>query len=154
MQINDLGKLEKINYNAPAKCEKCGCMRLQYKGVGEYKCEECGYFMYDDYGKVRNYIEKNPGATASEVSSATGVSKDKIRHLLREDKIQIAPGSVTFLHCEKCGVEIRSGKYCTSCQKLVSDKEMLEKASARKPGISGGFGKAIKGDSGAKRFSR
>ena len=154
MQINNLDKLERIDYNAPTKCEKCGCMRLKYKGVGEYKCEECGFFMYDDYGKVRNYIERNPGATSSEVSSVTGVSKDKIRHLLREDKIQIAPGSATFLHCERCGVEIRSGKYCNECQKKVSDGEKADKINARKSSVSGGFGKSIKGESGAKRFTR
>ena len=39
------------------KCQECGGTRIEYKGVGEYKCEDCGLLMYNDYGKVRLYLE-------------------------------------------------------------------------------------------------
>ncbi|MDO4188705.1 MAG: hypothetical protein Q4D29_06915 [Lachnospiraceae bacterium] len=152
--MDGIEKLEKKDYNSPTTCEKCGCRRIQYMGVGEYKCEECGLFMYDDYGKVRNYIEKNPGATTTEVSNAVGVSKEKIRRLLRDDKIQIAPGSVSFLSCEKCGTSIRSGRFCASCQNEVNAATAGARANLRSQSINGGFARNQSGAAGAKRFEK
>lgn len=74
----------------PERCEACGG-GLRYTGLGEYKCERCGALTYDNYGKVRSYIEKNPGATAIEVSKATGVTKSAIKRLLDNDRIQRRP---------------------------------------------------------------
>ena len=94
-----------IDLSEPTKCEKAG-IHIKYNGIGEYECEECRFKMYDDYGKVRNYLEQHPGATATEVSEMVGVTNQKIRRLLKDDKIQIAPGSATFIYCEKCGTGI------------------------------------------------
>ena len=152
--MDRIHKLEHLNLNEPVRCEKCGSMKIKYNGVGEYQCEACGFLMYDDYGKVRNYIERNPGATSTEVSKAVGVSKEKINRLLREDKIQIAPGSATFLRCEKCDAEIRSGRYCIKCTDEMNKGSSLAKASSRSSSISGGFGKTARTQSGAKRFDK
>ena len=43
-------------YNRPKTCEKCDGVMV-FMGVGEYQCEDCGAIAYDDYGKVRLYIE-------------------------------------------------------------------------------------------------
>ena len=150
----DFNGLTKTDYNTPTRCEKCGASPLEYMGIGEYKCEKCGFLMYDDYGKVRNYIEENPGATAIETSAATGVSKEKIRRLLREDKIQVAPGSVSFLRCDACGKEIRSGRFCLECEKNRRIKDVASAVKNRVSNISGGFSKTDKSSSGAKRFNR
>lgn len=150
-RIDGLG----LNYNEPMHCDKCGSRKLKYNGVGEYECENCAFLMYDDYGRVRNYIEVNPGANQAEVSAATGVSQAMIRKLLRDERIQIAPGSASYLHCERCGIAIRSGRYCEDCAKDIakskSDAE-ARKSSASK--IQGGFGKSVQGASGEKRFKR
>ena len=49
-------------YNRPKTCEKCDGVMV-FMGVGEYQCEDCGAIAYDDYGKVRLYIEGHRGAT-------------------------------------------------------------------------------------------
>ena len=41
-------------------CKKCGGIMV-FKGVGEYHCEDCNAVDYDDYGKVRLYIEEHDG---------------------------------------------------------------------------------------------
>lgn len=151
---NGLNSIEHLSLNEPTKCDKCGGVDIKYNGIGEYQCVDCGNLMYDDYGKVRNYIEENPGATASEVSNAVGVSKEKIRRLLREDKIQIAPGSPTFLHCESCGVDIRSGRYCVKCAQEVNKAKANAQALARTTRVTGGFGKHANAQDGAKRFDK
>lgn len=144
---------EHINLNEPRVCDECGGIDIKYNGIGEYQCASCKHIMYDDYGKVRNYLEKNPGATAVEVSTAVGVSKEKIRRLLRDDKIQIAPGSATFIFCENCGEGILSGRLCLKCAAELN-KANKSSSSSRISNITGGFGKSVSGQSGAKRFDK
>ena len=47
-------------YNRPSVCSVCGGKML-FVGVGEYHCERCKNVEFDDYGKVRNYIEEHKG---------------------------------------------------------------------------------------------
>lgn len=79
-----------VEEGIPDKCSVCGGS-LKYTGLGEYTCDKCGAVNYDNYGKVRTYIEHNPGATAIEVSKHTGVSKAAIKRLLDDDRIQRRP---------------------------------------------------------------
>lgn len=108
-------------YNVPRTCDICGGVMV-FMGVGEYRCEKCGDVGYDDYGKVRLYIEKHKGATASEVEMGTGVPQRTIRRLLKESRIEVADNSKMFLRCELCGKEIRSGRYCVECEVKVHRK--------------------------------
>jgi len=112
-------------YGKPLKCSVCG-KTLVYKGVGEYQCSACQNLEYDDYGKVRLYIEKHNGATAIEISEATGVSQAKIRQMLKEERLEVSSNSIAFLRCEACGIEIRSGKYCEACDVKRRKEELLE----------------------------
>lgn len=137
----------------PRTCVKCGKANPEYKGVGEYRCAECGFIMYDDFGIVRNYLEVHRGATQSEVSRATGVPMETIRQFLKEDRLEIVAGSGIFMACEICGASIRSGRYCEACAKKVDEMKRAEKASSHKQGMQG-FGKANKGAEGAKRYTR
>lgn len=141
------------NIHIPRTCEKCGKANPEYKGVGEYKCSECGYIMYDDFGIVRNYLEVHKGATQSEVSKATGVPMETIRQFLRDDRLEIVAGSGVFMSCEICRAPIRSGRYCPNCAKAVEERKKAEHAASHKSTMQG-FGQANKGASGAKRFTR
>lgn len=145
----DESKLAALDISNPSSCDKCGG-KLQYKGIGEYACEDCNNIMYNDYGKVRNYLEKHPGATQNEVAQATGVHKNVIRRFLREDKIEIAPNSLVFMYCERCGTPIRSGRFCDRC----SSKIVISESDTKRTSTIKGFGKVTTGQSGAKRFDR
>lgn len=135
MSLN-IEKLISSNINKPIRCEKCGSMKITYKGVGEYMCSECRFIMYDDYGIVRNYIESHPGSTQADVAKATGIPKSKITQFLKEDRIEIAPGSSVFLQCEVCGKDIRSGRYCFDCLKAIQE---VSERGERKSHIQGGY---------------
>lgn len=148
-----MDNLEKINeYNIPYRCKKCSGIMV-FKGVGEYHCEDCGAVDFDDYGKVRSYIEKHPGATAFEVECTTGVSQRTIRKLLRDKRIQVAVGTRSFLHCELCGKEIRCGQFCDECEIAyhrsleARQREILRKEMQ-------GYGTERHFDEGQKRFIR
>lgn len=139
-------------YNRPRNCKQCNGVMV-FKGVGEYRCEDCNAVEYDDYGKVRLYIEKNKGATAWEVEKATGVSQRSIRQMLREERIAVAQDSKVFLKCELCNKPIRIGRFCPECEvKYHQNLETRLRAERNKDTVVVGMGQT--GESGAKRFKR
>lgn len=145
--------LEQQNYNRPTICQECGGVMV-YKGCGEFQCEDCGQAEYDDYGKVRNYIEKHPGATAAQVSDATGVSQKAIREMLKEERLEIAPNSNVFLTCEICGAAIRFGRYCAKCETAYHRSIEEKTRASRNINLSGFSTERPIGEEGSKRFTR
>lgn len=152
------GSINLDPYHAPKVCRRCRG-NMVFQGVGEYKCDHCGFIDYDDYGVVRCYIEEHHGATAGEIAVATGISQSQINAMLRDERIQIAGDSKVFLKCVSCGTDIFTGMYCGPCGKIAAaaaarkkKNEEIEKHRKRVEGISGvGISKPSK-DSGAKRF--
>ncbi len=141
-------------YHRPDICPECGGVMV-FRGVGEYKCEDCGYVDYDDYGKVRNYIERYRGANVVQVSDATGVSQKTIRTLLKESRIEIVPGTANhLLSCEMCGKPIRFGRLCNACEASYNRSFEAGLRQNRQKNITGYSTEINKGDSGAKRFTR
>lgn len=139
-------------YHTPHFCEKCGGVMI-FKGVGEYKCEDCGEVAYDDYGKVRLYLEKNRGATAAEVEAETGVKQRTIRLMLKESRLEVTEDSKSFIVCEVCGKRIRSGRMCAECEAQYHREIENENRSKRKK-ISQGYSLDNKLGEGEKRFKR
>ena len=95
----DENSLVRRDIHVPLTCTKCGKASPEYKGVGEYRCSECGFTMYDDFGIVRNYLEAHSGATQSQVSQATGVSMETIRYFLKEERLEVTSSSIRFRRC-------------------------------------------------------
>ncbi len=75
-------------YNRRGVCKVCGG-RLKFQGCGEYVCESCSDITYDDYGKVRSYVETHTNASVVDTAEATGVSQESIRMMIREHKIRM-----------------------------------------------------------------
>ena len=148
--MSGLGALDM--YNIPRVCKECGGVMV-FKGVGEYHCELCGAVDYDDYGKVRGYIEQHRGATAAQIENAVGVSQRTIRHLLKDGRLEIAEGSKVYMRCELCGKQIRSGQYRPDREIKVhrnleaKQREMMMKNAQ-------GFGMEHKAEEGQRRFTR
>lgn len=141
-------------YNMPTYCSECGGVMV-FKGVGEYRCEKCGFMMYDDYGKVRHYLEEHPGANTAETARATGVTQKSIRDMLKEGKIEIAQNSAIFLRCEICGSTIRSGRYCAKCEMTYhKDLEEMARKSRHHDDMYGYSTERRRGEEGSKRFTR
>lgn len=139
--------------NVPRVCEKCGGVMV-FKGLGEYECEVCGELAYDDYGKVRAYIEEHKGATAAEIEGAIGVSQRTIRRLLKEGRLEVAEGSRMFLECELCGVKIRSGRYCPECEVKMHRNLEAKQREAIKKDVQGFTMDTKGGEDGQRRFNR
>jgi predicted RNA-binding Zn-ribbon protein involved in translation (DUF1610 family) len=106
-----------------SRCDACGAV-LTYKGLGKYHCEECGNTYLDDYGKIREYLDKHGPAPAVIISRDTGVDRSVVNALLYEGRIEIPEGSKQYLNCEMCGCSLKSGKICPKCASLIgADKD-------------------------------
>lgn len=153
-RANKLNLIEEFDvYHRPQQCSECGGIMI-FKGCGEYKCEKCKHIEYDDYGKVRNYVESHKGVTAAQAAEATGVKQKTIRTMLRDSRLEIADGSSVYLKCEMCGVSIRSGRVCPKCE-VEFNRKMEAKMRERHNKMMAGFGAARpSGDDGSKRFVR
>lgn len=139
-------------YDVPTACKKCGGVMV-YRGLGEYCCEDCRTLDYDNYGKTRNYIEQNPGASAVDVEKKAGVSRSAIREMLKEARFEVKDGAKSFLRCESCGKELQSGRYCRECEKsihLAIEKEQRERIRENMHGFAVYKG----GEEGQRRFVR
>ena len=140
-------------YHTPKICEKCGGVMV-FEGIGEYRCEDCKEPAYDDYGKVRRYLERHRGATAADVEAATGVKQKTIRLMLKESRLEVTDDSKAFMFCESCGKKIRSGRLCTQCEieyhrSLEEQQRLLKRQNVKILGVG-----RNSGEEGEKRFTR
>lgn len=151
--MRDLSEVLQLNdYHVPQICKECGGIMV-FKGVGEYQCEKCKALDYDDYGKVRNYVEVHKGATAAEVEAATNVKQRTIRNLLKEGRLQVSADSKMFLRCEMCGQSIRSGKLCPDCETKYHRKLEDKLRDMQRKNLQG-IALLQEEASGAKRYKR
>ena len=104
-------------------CENCKGL-LKDSGLGIYICTQCGHEMLTDFGKVKKYIEENGPSNAFNISQGTGVSINKIDKFLRQGRIEIPEGSDSYISCEKCGADIRYGRFCPQCA-IKLKKELM-----------------------------
>jgi len=84
--------------------------------MGAPICPACRQKAEDDYQKVKQYIRDNPGVGVYEVSVECEVDQQQIRQWIREERLEFAEGSAVDLSCEKCGVAIRTGRFCDKCK--------------------------------------
>lgn len=109
-------------YHRPIYCKRCGDV-LFFKSPGIYSCNTCFSTEYDDYGKVREFLYANPGATAEMIDDSIHVGLKAVRQMLREEKIERCGEKSFFdLTCLHCGTPIKSGKLCLVCMKKYNEK--------------------------------
>ena len=98
------------------RCSKCKAI-MDYLALGEYRCPECGNEELDSYGVIRKYIDKHGPTPSALISLETGVPMNVIDDFLRKGRLEISDTSSMFLHCEKCGKDIKFGRICAACAK-------------------------------------
>lgn len=67
----------------PMQCQECGT-KLQSKGDGVYRCVKCNIDYYDEFRKIRNFIEENGPSSAITISRATRVPLQTVNHYFRD----------------------------------------------------------------------
>jgi flagellar operon protein (TIGR03826 family) len=107
-------------------CRRCGKV---FQFTGSYLCASCIRQEEEDFQKVKEYLRTHPGSTSLELSENTEVDIRTIERFIRQglldsDEYGLVDGE---LECEKCGVPIKSGRFCERC--LVQLQQELQGAA-------------------------
>lgn len=122
-----------------------GCKKLfQYPGFGPKLCPDCRKEEEEMFKKVRDYLNENGPANYYTIAEATGIKEEIIKQWLKDGRLEVPEDSEIFIKCERCGCDIRSGRYCPACAAEMT-KEL-------KGLYSGAIGELPKNQSGKMRF--
>lgn len=130
MQVFEQMVLEK----KPSKCPECG-EKLIFEGGGSYRCQKCETVVLDNFGKIKKYLDENGAASCITIARATGVRREIIEQMLKEGRLEIPDSSEYFIKCERCGCDIRYGRFCPECiNKLAGGiKAIFNESVGEKP---------------------
>ncbi len=105
----------------PGECE-CGA-DFVYHGLGTYVCESCGAVFKNEYGIVRDFVDKyGTNYSKIEIAEMTGVPKRIIDLFVKDGKfIEVEKQRM----CIVCRQPIKSGIYCKRCA-LVQIEDSME----------------------------
>lgn len=108
-------KLNRKFFSDPVECDECGG-KLDYQGLGSFICQSCKYVMKNDYGKVREFVEKHGNEFSMvEIAEQTGVSYSVIKELVKAGKFDTVPRQK---RCKECKRPITKGDMCDECIRL------------------------------------
>ena len=101
-------------------CIQCG--RLFEDFIDKYSlCPECRKNEEALLREVKDYLWVNPGATEAKLWELFGVTHKQIMKWLRDQRLEVTPGSAIKLTCQRCGSMITTGKYCKDCANKVAN---------------------------------
>ena len=100
----------------PHECEFCGG-DVEQDSMGVYLCKKCGRENYDDFQKIRNYLDKAGAAPAVVISRNTKVPLKTIEYFWKEEFLEIPKALDVRISCQNCGAPIRTGYLCDLCKK-------------------------------------
>lgn len=93
------------------------CHKLFNYLSGERICSVCKDKDEEEFKKVRKYIREHEMATISDVSTELEISVKTIKKFIRQGRLEITKDSPLGIDCERCGTQIKSGRYCEECAK-------------------------------------
>lgn len=68
-----------------------------------------------NFQKVKAYIKEHGKTPAIIIAQETGVPVSVIDRFLRQGRVEIPEGEEKYIHCERCGADIRYGRFCPEC---------------------------------------
>ncbi len=106
--------LKLLHANRLSVCPDCD-VDLMASREGEYKCPRCGKYYYDDLGRIRNYLEENPGSSIRQISEGAHVDRKTIQAYIEYCHLEYTGSSNGFQMCSICGAPLRCGTICPNC---------------------------------------
>lgn len=100
-------------------CRDCGRL-FNYMG-GQRLCPKCREKLEEKFVEVKRYIEEHKTAQLQEISDDNDVSIQQIKQWVREERLTFTEDSIVGIECESCGVTIKTGRFCESCKKQMSN---------------------------------
>ncbi len=111
-------------------CRSCG--KLFNYVTGQAICESCRKAKEELFVQVKEYLWDHKHAGFEEISEATGASVKQLKQWVREERLSFSDDSPITFSCERCGKEIKTGRFCQECKNKMGNKldALYEKANA------------------------
>lgn len=116
---SDKKKINMPRYERSKICPECGT-NMKYVFGEQFQCPKCGRLELSDFGKVKKFLDENGPQPAIIINQETNVSLDYINLLLRQGRIEIPDGSDIYVKCQRCGTDIRYGRFCPDCMLQIA----------------------------------
>ncbi|WP_164668078.1 TIGR03826 family flagellar region protein [Virgibacillus doumboii] len=114
-----------------ANCSRCNAVFV--KTVRDI-CQSCYKEEEKAFQTVYRFlsVRENREATMQEIVKATGIEEYLIIKFIREKRLLTSKFPKLAYPCERCGVDIVTGKYCSNCtDELKRDLEIHERNEKR-----------------------
>lgn len=114
-----------------ANCSRCNAVFVK---TSRDICPNCYREEEEAFQKVYRFLSKreNREATMAEIVKATGVEEELIIKFIRMNRLEMSRFPKLAYPCERCGVDIVSGKLCEECsQEIIAEFEQHEKLDQR-----------------------
>mgnify|MGYP002623274285 CR=1 FL=1 len=125
-------------------CRSCGKL-FNYIG-GQPICEACKKRKEEQFLAVKEYLWEHKNASFEEIAEATEVSVKQLKQWVREERLSFSDDSPIIFRCERCGKDIKTGRFCSDCKTKMGNKldALYEKPGSGEsfdnPGKPGGSG--------------
>jgi RNA polymerase subunit RPABC4/transcription elongation factor Spt4 len=101
------------------QCEYCGRPLPQH-----YELDVCPHCMDANlFREVKDYIRSNH-VNEYQVAEHFGISIKQVKQWIREGRIEYRTndpsGTLTGIHCQRCGAPVTFGSLCPECLKLLN----------------------------------
>lgn len=107
-------------------CKKCG--RIFNYAAGQVVCSSCKKELEVSFKDTRQFIRRNPEASIQMVSEECKVEVKQIKQWIREERLSFSKDSDIGIECEKCGANIKTGRFCDACKaNTLSDLNSVRK---------------------------
>lgn len=100
-------------------CVKC---KKAFLSADSILCDECIKEEKEMYEKVREHLKEHPGLSLLQLAKETEVSAKKISKYIKEGRLELAQAE---LECEKCGIKLKTGRFCENCIDSLAKKTLL-----------------------------
>ncbi|NLY42399.1 MAG: MerR family transcriptional regulator [Clostridiaceae bacterium] len=113
-------------------CARCG--KLFTHIAGPPLCVKCREEDEKDFKKVKEYLYEHRGATVTEVATDLDIPVARLKRFIKEGRLEVIEDSNLLIQCERCGISIKSGRYCDRC--TIELTKELKKAANESVNIS------------------
>jgi uncharacterized protein len=97
-------------------CPRCGKLFVRTKSI----CPDCFKKQEEEFSKVADFLQRNPGCNIQELSDQTNVSIAQIRQFILAERIVLSDFINLEYACESCGAMIRKGRICSECSNTIT----------------------------------
>lgn len=97
-----------------------GCGKLFNYLSGPPICTACAKALDDKFDEVKDYVYDHPGVGMQEVSEVFEISVGQIKQWIRQERLAFSDDSMIGLECERCGITIKTGRFCKQCKDKLS----------------------------------